>query len=726
MNVYWLISLICSLSAALLATLVQQWVRAYMRIYQRSSNPLKTARIQVFLYESVEHLPVVAEAVPGFIHLSLILFFLGLADTVLNINTSVGVTTMIPIIICGFLYLYCTVAPIVNPQSPYRNPFSSFIWRLIRDLYPESYNYYFRDRVDRPLNIDGVQERLAMEQTEGRKARDVRAIQWLIDNVNGSNDMDAFVLAIPGSFNQDLGREIWKEVTTQGISRPDVEGAGPTQPGDVQVHPLHGLREGTPIYDICRCVRSVIGTYNHGGDSMNKETRRRRMHGCIETAAALVCCTGVQLDWFGDVGEVLSELGHTEGTNEPPTIRTYPSFIVRWTCLSLVSVRQMVKVEGNRVRQLAGFAVSGIARFQSDYGEPDALALKGAQKIDNYLKKAWEHVEDLHRAFEPWSLNRTGEEIKDIICERVGSISDLERIEGEAEGIGDVDWRMSLLQDAMETATHKLIRQLPGLAFHELKSAGPIMMSEAFDFPLAGVTPVTPQVIFPGQQLQALCTLGRRLRDIIEGWDPEKHQEILEGLKSIDKIPVLLRRLNHLMKRQLRRLQDLRDGGGFGFTVELFFLALRQLSSASLSDESKKGFYVGTFKVITTQATDSKHSFGTQGILLDLICDIVIRSRGIFSDFAYPEYIVKELVELVKKTVDGQAGSRIYINEAVRELQEVKPRDCMDEGIREMALTAITLSLDRPQAITHPIASLHPDNPAALVRPAQNFAMTSL
>jgi hypothetical protein len=87
---------------------------------------------------------------------------------------------------------------------------------------------------------------------------------------------------------------------------------------------------------------------------------------------------------------------------------------------------------------------------------------------------------------------------------------------------------------------------------------------------------------------------------------------------------------------------------------------------------------------------------------------------------------VEELLELVKKTVDGQDGSRIYINEAVRELQEVKPRDCMDEGIREMALTAISLSLDRSQAITHPIASLHPDNPAVLVRPAQNLAMTSL
>jgi len=340
-NVYWLISLICSLSAALLATLVQQWVRAYMRLYQRSNNPLKTARIQIFLYEGVENLPVVAEAVPGFIHLSLILFFLGLADTVLNINTCVGVTTIVPIIICGVLYLYCTVAPIVNPQLPYRNPFSGFIWRLIRRLHPGSFNSHFCDRMGRPLNIAAVQERLAMEQTEVRMTRDVRAIQWLVDNTNNeSNEMEALVLAIPGSFNQDLGREVWKEVTIQGISQPDVEGAAsepsrtlpadiegavsePSRmlPADVQVHPRYGPREGTPIYDICRCVRSVFETYNHGRESMN-EAQLRRMQECIITVACLVFSADVPLDWFERVDEVLSKLGNNEQIKEPSTIRT--------------------------------------------------------------------------------------------------------------------------------------------------------------------------------------------------------------------------------------------------------------------------------------------------------------------------------------------------------------------------------------------------------------------
>ncbi len=80
-NVYWFMSLIFALSAALLATIVQQWVRDYMHVFTRYSNPLKSARLRQYLYEGAEgwYMPVVAEAVPGLVHISLFLFFLGLA-----------------------------------------------------------------------------------------------------------------------------------------------------------------------------------------------------------------------------------------------------------------------------------------------------------------------------------------------------------------------------------------------------------------------------------------------------------------------------------------------------------------------------------------------------------------------------------------------------------------------------------------------------------------------
>ncbi|KAI0293729.1 hypothetical protein B0F90DRAFT_1642227, partial [Multifurca ochricompacta] len=135
-NICWLMSLVCSLSAALLATLVQQWVRVYMRVFLRYSNLLKIARIRQYLFDGVErwHVLVVAEVVPALIHISLFLFFLGLCDSMLKNNTAVGVVTTVLTATCGVLYLCTMIAPVVKPQSPYRNPFSGLLWHLIRKI----------------------------------------------------------------------------------------------------------------------------------------------------------------------------------------------------------------------------------------------------------------------------------------------------------------------------------------------------------------------------------------------------------------------------------------------------------------------------------------------------------------------------------------------------------------------------------------------------------------
>src|SRR5579863_7701490 len=120
-NVFWFMALIFSLSAALLATLVQQWVRDYMHVFQRYSDPLKSARLRQYLHQGLEgwYMPVIAEAVPGLLHVSLFLFFVGLGDSVLNINTTVGTTTTVLIAITGFLYVLTTFALVIYPQSPY-------------------------------------------------------------------------------------------------------------------------------------------------------------------------------------------------------------------------------------------------------------------------------------------------------------------------------------------------------------------------------------------------------------------------------------------------------------------------------------------------------------------------------------------------------------------------------------------------------------------------------
>ena len=683
-NIFWLLSLVCSLSAAFLATLVQQWSKAYMHIFQQASNPLQIARFRVFLFEGSERLPVLAEVVLGLIHISLILFFWGLGDIILQIDTAIFFIILVPITVCLGLYLYCIFAPIRNPQSPYRTPFSSFIWFLIQKLSRSPCKGV------KPTSIEKHQEQSSMEETKSRMNRDVRAIQWLVDRINGSDEMQALVLAIPGSFNGKWGQEVWKEVARdQSTSLANLQ---------VQSHPgLSSAREGTTVYELCRRVRYFFETYKDEGNFMDTRIGRTgtgRMRGYVETAASLVCCTGVELGLFGEVGEVLSEVGDKEKTNNPSKIRSSPLFAVRLTCLSLVAIRKMVGNNGLRLRELAKFALDGIARLRTDYSHhQNTMALMTiAQRIDDYRTKAWALIVDLNLAFdsEPWSRSRTESDIIAILNSREESISELERIAIEAGSVEEVDWHFTFILDTMSETTHKLMQRLPGVFFDKPKPARP-MISEVFDFPSVGTTPVPPQLIPPGQQIQSLCTLGRRLRDIIEGRNNERHEETLKSLESLREVPVSLRGLNYLMKRQLWRLLDLRDGGGFGFVIEVFFLALRQLelSSISSSSELKEVYYTGTFKAITSDWKNCKNSAGTQRILLDLLCDLVFGSRGAFSDFSYPPYIVEMLLELVGNMVEGHEGFHAHINDIIQELEEASFRNLMDNDLRDRALNVI-------------------------------------
>ena len=207
-------ALVFSLLAALLAILVQQWVRNYMHLFQRYCDPLKSSRVRQYLYEGCEgwYMPKVAEAVPGFLHISLFLFFAGLGESLLNINTKVAISTIVPIGVSGLLYIFTIFAPIIYPQSPYQNSFSGILWYLIQT----SRGRRFRDQGGEIKSVSTYMAQgrmqLAMEETVARKGRDVTATRWLIDNLTEDAEMEKFLSAIPGSFNTDWGTEVWKMV----------------------------------------------------------------------------------------------------------------------------------------------------------------------------------------------------------------------------------------------------------------------------------------------------------------------------------------------------------------------------------------------------------------------------------------------------------------------------------------------------------------------------------
>jgi hypothetical protein len=234
-------------------------------------------------------LPVVAEFVPGLVHMSLFLFFLGLGDSLLNVNTTIGITTIIPIAVCSLLYIFCMFAPVLYPQSPFRNSLSSLIWYLMQKMHLRRYLDRAFGSVHKPVSRNKFegQMQLAMEENDGRQCRDARAIQWLVQTLTEDIEVESFVLAIPGSFSTEWGIEVWRKVS-------DVKQYGEANPSSIipvvefQIDAELQVPVSSPFN--CLMVRhthstnselSLIGSSrSHCGPGERHDEGRCEEHGC--------------------------------------------------------------------------------------------------------------------------------------------------------------------------------------------------------------------------------------------------------------------------------------------------------------------------------------------------------------------------------------------------------------------------------------------------------------
>ena len=107
-----------------------------MHIFRRYSHPLRIACIRQYLYrnEGVKHWRkrAIAETVPGLIHISLFLFFIGLADFLFPTHLTVGKFKIIPIAFAATIYTTSTILPVIKPQTPYHTSFSGLAWFIAR------------------------------------------------------------------------------------------------------------------------------------------------------------------------------------------------------------------------------------------------------------------------------------------------------------------------------------------------------------------------------------------------------------------------------------------------------------------------------------------------------------------------------------------------------------------------------------------------------------------
>ncbi|KAF8495930.1 hypothetical protein F5888DRAFT_1598874, partial [Russula emetica] len=113
-NSLWFLSLVISLTCALLALSTQQWARRYLRVTQpEGCTPEKRARMRALFANGLDILPHdwVVEGLPTLLHLSVFLFFAGLAIFLFNINQAVFSSVFWWIGLFSIIYALITLLP---------------------------------------------------------------------------------------------------------------------------------------------------------------------------------------------------------------------------------------------------------------------------------------------------------------------------------------------------------------------------------------------------------------------------------------------------------------------------------------------------------------------------------------------------------------------------------------------------------------------------------------
>ena len=218
-NGLWFLSLVISITCALLATLLQQWARRYIKVTQPRYSPHKRARIRAFFAEGIDKflLPWAVEALPAMLHVSLFLFFAGLAVFLRNVNLTIFKLVLSWIGLCMALYGCITFTPIFRLDSPYHTPLSLPAWHLVTGIrfltfralewitFTFIYFRYatyvrFRDLAEDhgKLLVRGMQKAAEESAFNSPPEIDTRAFMWTFDCLDEDHELEYFFSGLPG------------------------------------------------------------------------------------------------------------------------------------------------------------------------------------------------------------------------------------------------------------------------------------------------------------------------------------------------------------------------------------------------------------------------------------------------------------------------------------------------------------------------------------------------
>jgi hypothetical protein len=208
-NTLWFISLGMSTACALWATLMQQWTRRYVQVTDAPYGPPKRARIRAFFAEGVEKFALAAavEVLPVLLHTSVLIFYIGLIDFLLNINHTVAFTMLSLVALCVLIYFVLSIMPLYFHNSPYQTPLSAVFW-FMQESAPLIKLWFLKSTEDVQRNILERREKIALGMRRALEKiaasltweMDGRSLQWTLLSLDEDHELEEFLDGLPGLF----------------------------------------------------------------------------------------------------------------------------------------------------------------------------------------------------------------------------------------------------------------------------------------------------------------------------------------------------------------------------------------------------------------------------------------------------------------------------------------------------------------------------------------------
>jgi Family of unknown function (DUF6535)/Ubiquitin carboxyl-terminal hydrolase len=174
------------------------------------------------------HIPWAVEGLPMLLHLSLFLFFGGLAIFLFNVDREVFGCVICWIGLFLMVYGMITLLPLIRHDSPYNSPLSRPAWflytsiqymmfKIRADFTSRSIHYRTRRHVRRLRDryqrwMSGGLEKAAEETVSKRSSEiDLQILDWTLSALGDDDSLKRFFEAIPGFFNSKLVKHLERD-----------------------------------------------------------------------------------------------------------------------------------------------------------------------------------------------------------------------------------------------------------------------------------------------------------------------------------------------------------------------------------------------------------------------------------------------------------------------------------------------------------------------------------